>query len=90
MILFGNLFRIKVLYCIHVFSTIIFMCADCFGGQTPLKRDLIARKAKRDEDRARKAEEERKKREQEDLLDQQRKVMPNSNYDHIDIVNPLL
>lgn len=39
-----------------------------------MKRDLLARKAKRDEDRARKAEEERKRREQEDLLDQQRKV----------------
>ncbi|XP_028396627.1 switch-associated protein 70-like isoform X2 [Dendronephthya gigantea] len=46
---------------------------DCFGGETPLKRDLIARKAKRDEDRARKAEEERKRREQDDLLDQQRR-----------------
>lgn len=47
---------------------------DCFGGQTPLMRDLLARKLKRDEDRARKAEEERKRREQEDLLDEQRKV----------------
>lgn len=47
---------------------------DCFGGQTPLIRDLVARKAKRDENRARKADEERKRLEQEDLLDQQRRV----------------
>ena len=55
-------------------NTNLFIRADCFGGETPLKRDLIARKAKRDEVRARKGEEERKKKEQEDLLDQQRKV----------------
>ena len=39
-----------------------------------MKRDLIARKAKRDEDKRRKAEEERKRQEQEDLLSQQREV----------------
>ena len=64
---------------ISTINLVVSLHVDCFGGQTPLKRDLIARKAKRDEDRARRAEEERKRREQEDLLDQQRKVMSLKN-----------
>ena len=49
-------------------------CLDCYGGQTPFKRDLLERKAKRDADKARKAEEEKRRKEQEDLLGQQRQV----------------
>lgn len=47
---------------------------SCYGGQTPLKRDLLERKAKRDADKARKAEEEKRRQEQDNLLSQQRQV----------------
>lgn len=46
-----------------------------------MKRDLVERKAKRDADKARKAEEEKRRKEQDDLLSQQRQVrFPTKNF----------